>query len=137
MYNKSVDTQREEVSLYIENAHEMLKAAHLMLDNDFYTSTINRAYYAIFYAANALLATKKMSQGKHTRVISAFRQHFIKTGVFLPEFSQIYGRALEDRHESDYEMGTEITREVAEANLVGAERFVQEIEQWLKKQNWL
>jgi uncharacterized protein (UPF0332 family) len=115
----------------------MLKAAHVMLDNDFYTSAINRAYYAIFYAANALLTTKGMSLGKHTRAIGTFRQYFIKTGVFLPEYSQIYGRAMEDRHESDYDMGAEITWEDAGENLVGAERFVQEMEQWLKKQNWL
>lgn len=62
MYNKSEDAQREEVSRYIENAHEMLKAARVMVDNDFYTSAINRAYYAIFYAANALLATKFMGE---------------------------------------------------------------------------
>lgn len=137
MYNKSVDNQREEVSRYIENAHEMLEAAHVMLDKNFYTSAINRSYYAIFYAANALLATKGVSQGKHTRVISAFRQYFIKTGIFPAEYSQIYGRAMEDRHESDYDIGAEIIREDADENLVGAEQFVQEIEQWLKKQNWL
>jgi uncharacterized protein len=137
MYNKAVDTQREEISLYIENAREMLGAAHVMLNNDFYTSAINRAYYAIFYAANALLTTKGMNQGKHTRVIGAFRQYFVKTGLFPVEYSQIYGRAMEDRHESDYDMGAKVTREDADGNLVGAERFVQEIEQWLKKENWL
>lgn len=44
---------------------------------------------------------------------------------------------MEDHHESDYDVGAKINREDADENLADAERFVQEIEQWLKKQNWL
>jgi uncharacterized protein (UPF0332 family) len=52
------DVTRKEVALYIENANEALSAAQLNLDNDFYTAAINRAYYAIFYAANAYVPQK-------------------------------------------------------------------------------
>jgi len=52
------DVTRKEAALYIKNANEALGAAQLNLDNDFYTAAINRAYYPIFYGANALLATK-------------------------------------------------------------------------------
>lgn len=52
------ETTRKEVSLYIINAEEALSVAQLNLANDFYAAAINRAYYAIFYAANAILATK-------------------------------------------------------------------------------
>ena len=70
-----VDVARKEVALYIENAKEALRAAQLNLDNDFYTTAVNRAYYAIFYAANAfLLATKKLARSKHSGVLAAFRQ---------------------------------------------------------------
>jgi uncharacterized protein (UPF0332 family) len=132
-----MDSQYEEVALYIQNADEMLKVACVMLDNDFYTSAINRAYYAIFYAASALLITKGMGQSKHSQVISAFRLHFIKTGLLGVELSQIYGRAMEDRHESDYELDAPITKEDAEANLEGAQQFVQDVKKWLKQENWL
>ncbi len=90
-----------------------------------------------FYAANALLVTKGLSQGKHSRVISIFRRHFIKTGLIAPEFSKIYGRLMEDRHESDYEPGLSLTREEAQLSLEDAERFVGEIERWLKQENWI
>jgi len=129
--------QKQEIALYIETAKEMLQASRVLLENDFYTSAINRAYYAVFYAANALLLTKEISQGKHSGVISAFRQHFIKTGVIAPEYSQIYGRLMEDRHESDYEIEAAIDKQDAESNLMDAERFVQEVQQWLKQENWM
>lgn len=126
-----------EIRLYLENAKEMLVVAQLMLSNDFYSSAINRAYYAIFYAANALLLTKNLAQNKHSGVINAFRLHFIKTGLFSSEFSRIYGRAMEDRHESDYELESPATKEDAYLNLDGARQFVEEAERWLKKEMWL
>lgn len=47
-----------------------------MLDNGLYASAVNRAYYAVFYAANALLATKRLARSKNSGVMSAFREHF-------------------------------------------------------------
>ena len=129
--------QRKEIALYMENAQEMLEVARLMLDNDFYSSAINRAYYAIFYAANALLITKGLSSSKHTGVMSAFRQHFVKPGLIAPEYSKIYGRAIEDRHESDYELESQATKEDANLNLDGAAQFVHEVERWLIQEKWL
>lgn len=128
---------RQEIVLYIENAREMLEVARLNLDNDFYASAVNRAYYAIFYAANALLVTKYLSQGKHSGVISAFRQHFVKTGLIAPEYSDLYGRIMGNRHTSDYELESSITKELASADLADARKFVAEVTRWLNQEGWL
>ena len=127
----------KEVALYIENAHESLSVAKLNLDNDFYAAAINRAYYAIFYAANALLVTKNLSRSKHTGVLAAFRQHFVKTGLVSPEVSEIYGQVMDDRHESDYELITATSQEDAAIDLQQAHRFVDAVEAWLTKEGWL
>jgi uncharacterized protein (UPF0332 family) len=60
----------------VEHAQQMLKVAEHNLADGFCESAVNRAYYAIFYAANALLATKGISRSKHSGVIAAFREHF-------------------------------------------------------------
>jgi uncharacterized protein (UPF0332 family) len=132
-----MESQHQEIALYIQNAHEMLEASRVLLNNDFYTSAINRAYYAVFYAASALLVTKGISQGKHSGVISAFRQYFIKTGLIAPEYSMIYGRLMEGRHVSNYELGSSVTRDNAQSNLANAEEFVLEVQRWLKQESWL
>ncbi len=95
------DEQRQEIHLHIENAEEMLDVVQIMLDNDFYTSTVNRAYYAVFYAANALLITKNVASRKDSGVISFFRQYFIKTKLISSDYSDIYGRIMANRHISD------------------------------------
>ncbi len=131
------EVSRKEVSLYIENAEEALDVAKLNMDNDFYAAAINRAYYAIFYSANALLATKKLARSKHSGVLSAFRQHFIKTGLLASELSEIYGQVMDDRYEGDYEIITATSKEDAEVDVTQAQRFVNVVTKWLKEGGWL
>lgn len=83
---------RPEVILYLDNARQMLEVAAHNLAAGFYGSAINRAYYAMFYAANALLATKGIARSKHSGVIAAFREHFVKSGLIEVDYSSIYGR---------------------------------------------
>ena len=131
------EVTRKEVALYIENADESLSVAQLNLDNDFYAAAINRAYYAIFYAANALLATKKLARSKHSGVLSAFRQHFVKTGLLSSELSAIYGQVMDDRHEGDYEIITATSKEDAVIDVQQAHNFVDIVRTWLRKEHWL
>ena len=66
---------KDNLHLYMENAREVLEVARLNLRNDFYGSACNRAYYAVFYAASALLFAKGMSFGNTAR----FSRHFVNT----------------------------------------------------------
>ncbi len=128
---------RREVALYMEHAEEALHVARLDLENDFYAAAVNRAYYAIFYAANALLATGKLARSKHSGVLAAFRQHFIKTGLLPVVLSEIYGQVMEDRHEGDYEILTALAKEDAEIDIQHAQHFVEEVQAWLQRGKWL
>ena len=80
-----------EVALYIKQAHEMLEVAAHNMAAGFYGSAINRAYYAIFYAANALLKTLGISHTKHSGVIASFRRYFVKPGIIEAEYSTSTG----------------------------------------------
>jgi len=102
------------------------------MEDEDYISAVNRAYYAIFYAANALLATKGLERSKHSGVIAAFRQHFVKTGVVDVMYSDLYGAVMEDRHRGDYTEMEILSHETAERDLNRAEQFVNYIERRLK-----
>jgi uncharacterized protein (UPF0332 family) len=129
--------RRREVKLYIEHARQMLEVAASNRESGFYATAVNRAYYAIFYAANALLSTKKLTRSKHSGVLSAFRQHFVKPGLVEAEFSDIYGLVMDHRHISDYELELVIGDQQAESDLRDAIRFVDRMENWLKQEGWL
>ncbi len=63
---------------------------------------MNRLYYAAFYAARALLATKTLDSSRHSGVIALFQEHFVKTGVISPDAARALPRAFEKRQTSDY-----------------------------------
>ena len=50
----------------MEQAHETLREAEILLNESALRGTINRAYYAMFYALLALLATKRLGTSKHS-----------------------------------------------------------------------
>jgi uncharacterized protein (UPF0332 family) len=129
--------ERQTVKTYLDAAHAALAGSQYNLDGGYYAIAVSRAYYAVFYAANALLATKGLARGKHSGTISAFRQSFVKPGLIEPEYSAIYGSLMDDRHISDYDMDTHIEPERAESDIEGARKFVARIETYLRQEGWL
>lgn len=126
-----------EIKLYVDAAREELRSAKLNLENDFYSACASRTYYAVFYAATALLKTKELSFSKHSAVLSAFRQHFVKTGEFPVEVSDFYKIAFETRQAGDYEKQTRFEPDALRKNLERAREFVEEVETWLRRHNFL
>jgi uncharacterized protein (UPF0332 family) len=123
---------QKQIDAYLKRAHRALKTGHLALDDQDYIAAVNRAYYAIFYAANALLATKGLERSKHSGVIAAFRQYFVKTGLIEVEYSDLYGTIMGDRHDGDYSLDV-LSYETAARDLDWSERFVNRIERLLKE----
>lgn len=129
--------QQKEVQLFIERAKQMLNVAEHNLGNNFFESSVNRSYFAVFNAASALLRTQGKSMSRHAGVISAFRQEFVKTGNFSVEYSDIYGRLLDHRNVSDYDLLVVIDQQQAENDLNDAKKFVDAVENWLQSQGWV
>ncbi len=76
-----MSAKEEEIQLYISEAHQMLKVAEDILDLGHLSTSVNRSYYAVFYAANALLQAIDETKVRHHAVFSAFGQHFVKNGL--------------------------------------------------------
>lgn len=128
---------KDNYRLYMDNAREMLNVANENLGANHYSSACNRAYYAIFYAASALLYSKGLTYGKHSAVVSAFRQHFIKTGELDKKWSKIYEFIMSSRQVSDYDLSVPIEADRASKVVSDATAFVEEVEQWLHKRQLL
>ena len=127
----------EAVLVYLDGARQALRSAQYNLDGDFYGVAINRAYYAFFYAATALLLTLDITRGKHSGVMAAFREHFVKPGTFLVQDSRAYGEAFELRNVTDYEMLGVADRIQAQTTVENANRFVERCETHLTTKDYL
>ena len=94
----------EAVRIYLDGARNALLSAEYNLDGDFYGVAVNRAYYAFFYAATALLLTLDITRSRHAGVLAAFREYFVKPDIFPTQDSHAYGESFELRNVTDYEM---------------------------------
>ena len=90
------------ISYRLERADEAINAAHLLLKNGMLVSSMNRVYYAMFYAVQALLVLHGVSFSKHGKVKGFFNREFIKSGKIPLEYGRLYNKAFEYRQKFDY-----------------------------------
>ena len=119
----------------VAKARESIKAAQLLLSGGFPGFAASRAYYAMFYLTQALLEGEGLSFSKHSAVIAAFGQHFVKTGRLPAEFHRYLINAFEARQEGDYSLVPSISPEVAKEHVGRAEKFLVAVENILGEQN--
>lgn len=125
------------VSYRISEARETITEASLLLANDSFRGSINRAYYAMFYALLGLLATKGWGTSKHSGAVSLFDREFVKTGIFPKELSRSLHRAFDERQANDYGEMLAPNYELAAGLLEQARTFVAEIAHWLEAEGFL
>ena len=98
-------------------AESLLKGGH----NDFSGS---RAYYAMFYAAEALLVERGLQFRKHGSVHAAFGEHFAKTEMLDPKYHRWLLDAFDQRILGDYGVEGILTRDDVARMIEHAREFV-------------
>jgi uncharacterized protein (UPF0332 family) len=108
----------------LQEARDSVSAAKLLLGGGYPGYAASRAYYAMFYVAEAFLEGEGMSFSKHSAVIAAFGQHFVRTGRVPVEFHRFLLEAQELRHAGDYGSRQAVTYEQAREQIARAEQFL-------------
>ena len=118
----------------LEQAQEALGDAKYLIDgNRSPQSIVNRSYYAMFYAALALLQKISKAPSKHAGVISLFDKEFVMKGIFDKSLSKDFHRAFELRQSVDYKIIKPITAGKANEIWQKAVKFVEALEIYLVK----
>lgn len=120
-----------EVEALIEKAKRSQKvAAKLFKDGDV-DFAASRAYYSLFYTAEALLLSRGLSFSKHSAVIANFGKEFAKTGILNPKFHHYLTESQDRRNIGDYSVLAEITKEEVREMLTWAKEFIKAAEKYL------
>jgi len=114
-------------------SQEAIEEAELLLASDHFTGTVNRLYYACFYAATALLFSDGLSSSKHSGVLALFGQHWIRTNRMPQEMGGFYLQIFNRRQKGDYQDLTSFYRAEVEAWLTETKAFVERINSWLNE----
>jgi uncharacterized protein (UPF0332 family) len=122
-----------QIQKLIEKAGRYLRSAELLIQDADYDSAVSRAYYAMFYAAQAALLKKGMTFSSHKAVIFAFGRYFVKTGIFEKEMGKDLNVIFDERQLGDYEPMFSISQDDARRATEAAQGFVAQIAAWLEK----
>src|SRR5438093_9314050 len=113
-------------------ARDSLAGARRDLDAGGDTFAISRAYYALFYAASAVLLEEGRTFNKHAAVRAAFNRDIVKPARLSREHGELYNRLFRDRLKGDYAAFAEFDEAYVEEQLRGCEAFMRDIRPLLK-----
>ena len=108
----------------LQKARDSLQAAQLLVDNNLAAFATARAYYSMFYIAEAFLLGEGLTFSSHSAVISAFGREFARTKRLPVEYHRYLINAQEKRTEADYNLNPNITIEQAQKIINEAEEML-------------
>lgn len=109
----------------LRKAQDSLRAAKMLADEGFYDFAVSRAYYTMFYVAEAFLLGEGLEFSSHSAVISAFGQRFAKTGIVPEEFHRYLIDGQDSRIVADYDIGPGLSHDQAAEQIARAQQFLE------------
>ena len=106
-------------------ARDSLSAAKLPHREGHHGVAASRAYYAMFYVAEAFLLSKVLAFSKHSAVHSAFGEHFVRTGIVPADLHRALIHGMEVRLTGGYDYTKEVSPEEAEEQITNAGHFLE------------
>lgn len=113
--------------------HRLDKSKNTLMDAKKYfndatdESTVNRIYYSMYYAVNALLITKGLASAKHSGVRGLFNREFVNKGLVEKDSGKFYAEMFDRRQKGDYRDFVMFEKNDVEEWLGKAESFIDKI----------
>ena len=131
-----MNNKKEDLCIYrIRNAVETLGVAALCLGSQHYKDSINRSYYAAFYAIKAVLALEEIDFKRHKDAVAYFNKTYVATEIFPREMGKKLGRLKQERESSDYDDFYVASLTDATDQYNSAKLIIDEIEKYLIEKN--
>jgi uncharacterized protein (UPF0332 family) len=124
---------KPEVKELMDKAVRSLKTAENILRDGEVDFAGSRAYYAMFYVAEALLLERNLSFSSHSAVTSNFGKEFARTGTLNPKFHNYLIKSQDRRNIGDYAIGIHLTENEVREMLVWAKEFIKVAENYLNQ----
>jgi uncharacterized protein (UPF0332 family) len=115
------------IEAWLAKADDALADAAILLSRESLTGTINRCYYAMFYAAYAIILQDGLELHKHSAVISHIHREYVKPGRISKELGRALLTAFDRREEADYHAMVRFSLKDVSSLLEQARRFVAEV----------
>ena len=104
-----------------------------MLEHGKIDVAAGRAYYALFYVAEALLSEKGLQFNKHGDVIGAYGKEFSKTKLLDQKFHRWLIEGFDTRLIGDYHVDTNIEVDFVAEMITRGYQFLEAAQAFLEK----
>ncbi len=98
-----IGSKRDLIEYRIKRAKDTFEDALILAEKNKWNSTINRLYYAAYYAIIALLLKSDIKATTHNGVKSNFSEYFIKTGIIPKDLGKIFSQLFTWSQKGDYD----------------------------------
>jgi uncharacterized protein (UPF0332 family) len=124
---------KEEARKLLKKAARSIDVAVRLLRDGEEDFAVGRAYYAMFYTAEALLGERDLRFSKHSGVHAAYGQYFAKTGLLDPKYHRWLLAAFDNRIIGDYGVDGWLPAEDVAETIEHAREFLQVATRHLEK----
>lgn len=118
----------------MEQSKESLKASEIMLENDMIKDSINRSYYAAFYAMKSVLALDEIDFKRHKDVVAYFNKEYVAKEKFSRELGRMIARLQQLREKSDYDDFFIASIEKAKLQIDSVRQLITDVERYINDQ---
>ena len=122
------------INLRLTQANESLEEAHVLIGQKMCRGAVDRVYFAMFYCACAMLATKEFGPSRDGNVAAKFHREFVRTGLIPAEFGERFKQATQLHQDSDVGSQAPPDCDRLKELLASAESFLTTTKLFLGKQ---
>ena len=116
-----------------DKAMDTIEGSELLLEHGKIDMAAGRAYYALFYIAEALLNEKGLQFSAHGDVIGAYGKEFSKTKLLDQKFHRWLIEGFDTRLIGDYHVDTKIEMDAVATMVNQAREFFEAAQKYLEK----
>lgn len=113
-----------DIEALTEKGRRSLETARRLVRDGDYDFAASRAYYAMFYLAEALLLLRGFQADSHSGVLVLLRREFVQTGLLGAAHARALDEAREERNLGDYDYEERFTEARAKKAIHRAESFL-------------
>ncbi len=117
----------------IDRARTTLEEARVLLESEHPLGAADRCYYAMFYAATALLRTKGLEPTSHRSLLASFGKEMVKSGEVDARYHRMLLDAFDLRQTADYDVRADVDQATACEAYTAAQDFVAMAEALLER----
>lgn len=125
----------ELVHYRLTKAKNTISEVEISIQNKLWNMSVNRLYYACFYAVTALLADINIFTKTHHGAWQMFGLHFVRQGKITAESSIFYGEIFDKRQKGDYEDFMDFSEGEVTILVAPAKKLIAEIETIIAENN--